>query len=427
MNKLNTTLGCYVPSFFRMELEYPFFQNFDQIRPVDEKFISVYTHEYIHFLQDISTYTGINNAYVYSEYMHGAVNFIYTLPKGELHVPVNLPENYGNVDLNRFVNQEGMGTYSDIDNFFLVKVGKKRKKVPYENDCVRELTQIVLTSAKGDNVIFGSRAIMESMAYLMERQITRGSVAAPDYPYHAAEMVVDKIFPEFGKDVLRIIALCDACMQFPEPGKIFVQSLELFKTMNFCPQNANLIIDHFLTAPCIQMGKEVSMTQGFVSMTMMVGERLKLYLHGKVFQPFHNVIHKLLGFAMNERIHNPYFMLDIVRSGYVLDNPIMRLYTRAIGTPIIKDCNDDYWSVFPKGISEADYWIEYFPTIEQVYKCLAEGNTICDMIPWCEKSPKVSEDERCYMEPWKRVEDSLLCPYAMLWKNWNLVGYMPTE
>lgn len=197
--------------------------------------------------------------------------------------------------------------------------------------------------------------------------------------------------------------------------------------MNFCPQNANLIIDHFLTAPCIQMGKEVSMTQGFVSMTMMVGERLKLYLHGKVFQPFHNVIHKLLGFAMNERIHNPYFMLDIVRSGYVLDNPIMRLYTRAIGTPIIKDCNDDYWSVFPKGISEADYWIEYFPTIEQVYKCLAEGNTICDMIPWCEKSPKVSEDERCYMEPWKRVEDSLLCPYAMLWKNWNLVGYMPTE
>ena len=105
----------------------------------------------------------------------------------------------------------------------------------------------------------------------------------------------------------------------------------------------------------------------------------------------------------------------------------MKRYIASVGTPIIKDCNDEYWLVPPFGKSLADYWIDYFPAMGEVYKCLAMGHTICDMIPWCEKSPKVNVDERCYMEPWSRVKDTYLCPYAMFWKNWNLEGYIPTE
>lgn len=427
MNRLNTTLGSYLPSFFVMEVGFPFPSTIDYTKPIDENWISIFTHEYIHFLQDISTYVGINNAYVYSEHIHGLVSSIYSIPQGQLHIPVNMPNNYGNIDLNRFVNTEGMGTLTEFDEFFLTKVKKKYKKVPFQNKYANRLTQILLKSAKGDKATFGSRAIMESMAYLMEREITRGFMAAPDYPYHAAEMVVEHIFPEFGKDKLRVIALCDACLQFSEPGKIFVQSLEIFKEQNFVPQNANLIIDHFYSCPCEQMGVSTKMMVGFISMSMMVGERLKLYLKGKEFSPFHHVVYNLLGFGMRERINNRYFMLDIVRNGYVLRNPLMNRYIKTTGTPIIKDCNDDYWFVPPKGVNISDYWIDYFPAIEQVYKCLAEGNSICEMIPWCEKSPHAMMYDRCYMEPWKRVQDAYLCPYAMLWKNWNLQGYVPTE
>lgn len=427
MNKLNSTLGSYMPSFFRMEVGFPFPHGWDFTQPMDEKWISVFTHEYIHFLQDLSTHLGFNNAYVYSEYMHGAIKNVSQKPKEQLHIPISMPSNYGDIALNRFVNKEGMGTLTEIEEFFLVNIKKKTKKVPFENDYVKELTQILLTSAKGDKVVFGSRAIMESMAYMMERKITRGSVSAPDYPYNAAEMVVDYIYPEFGKDNLNIIALCDACMQFSEPGKTFIQSLEIFRKQNFLPNNANLVIDHFCSCPCIQMGKDTNMIQGLVFMGMKVGEQLKSYLKGIFFKPFHNVVHNLLGFGMNERIHNRYFMLDIVRNGYVMDNPLVKRYIRTIGTPVIKDCNDDYWFVLPFGKSMSDYWIEYFPAVEQVYKCLAKGNTICDMIPLCGKSPDVIEDNRCWYCPWKRVEDSRLCPYAVLWKHWNLEGYYPTE
>lgn len=426
MNMLNTTLGSYMPSFFRMEVEFPFSSK-DLKAPFDEKWISIFTHEYIHFLQDITTFAGINNAYVYSEHIHGLVNSIYKYPKGNLAVPVSIPENYANIELNQFVNTEGWGTPEEVDEFFLVKITKECKKVPFQNDFVKELTCIVLKSANGDEVVFGTRAIMESMAYMMERMITRGSVPAHEYPYNAAEMVVDNLYPEFGRDKLNIIALCDACMQFSEPGKIFVQSLELFKAQNFSPRDANQVIDHFYSCPFKQMGKTTYLMQGFVSMSMMVGERLKLYLNGSAFKPFHNVVHRLLGFGMKERINNRYFMLDIVRKGYVLDNPIMQRYMATIGTPVIKDCNDDYWSVFPKGISASDYWIDYFPAIEQVYNCLAKGHTLCEMMAWCKKSPGVNEDDRCWMNPWTRADDTYLCPYAMLWKHWNLKGYIPIE
>ena len=126
MNKLNAILGSYMPSFFLMGVSFPFSSE-NLKAPFDEKWISIFTHEYIHFLQDISTYVGLNNAYVYSEHIHGLVNCIYQHPKGNLSVPVSMPRNYANVELNQFVNTEGWGTLGEVNEFFLVKIKRKHK------------------------------------------------------------------------------------------------------------------------------------------------------------------------------------------------------------------------------------------------------------------------------------------------------------
>lgn len=414
-----------MPAFFRMEVNFPFPSGNDWSGRLSEKDVSVFTHEYIHFLQDISTYVGLNNAYVYSEQIHGYVSYIYNFPKGEFSIPVILPSNYGNIDLNKFVNTKCIGDFNEQNNFFLTKIKKRYIKVPYGNPYVKYLTQIILVPAKGSKVEFGARAIMESMAYLMERMITVGSTTPSDFPYLSAEMVVNEIYPEFGNDKLRIIALCDCSLQFSEPGKIFVQSLEIFKREGFLPKDPNVVIDHFYKTPFNQTGQDRNMADGLILQGLSVGERLKLYMNHPSFRPFHNVIHKLIGFGLRERLINRYFMLDIVRNGYVLSNKIMRRYIREVGTPIIKDHNSNYWEVPPIGYTQENYWLEYFPAIEQVYNCLSEGQDICDLIPWCEKSPKTVVDDRCYMKPWTRCNDKYLCPYAMLWRHWNLSNYKP--
>lgn len=428
--KLNKDLGSYLPSFFNMEVSFPFWPGFGTMLdlPMKEQDISVFIHEYIHFLQDISTYAGLNNAYVYSEYIHAAVNTVYKVApnnNNEFYVPLVIPYNYGNIELNKKVNSIGIGSLEQVDLLIPFKIIEKKIKIEYPDPNVKVLTKIYI---KGQNNIkqqFGSRAIMESMAYLIEREITRGAIAAPDFPYNSAEMVIQLTYPEFGTEKLNIIALCDMSMQFSEPGKVFYHSLIDFKNRQFIPSKPEDVIDYFYNSPCIQMGRQTKLTHGFTNMALKVGERLKEYMKGNEFKPFHNVIHNLLGFAINMRINHRYFFINLVRDGYALGNKTLRNTIRAIGTPIIKDSLNDYWLVHPFGTQPENYNICIFPAILEINKLFEKGNDCCEMYDWCQKSPGTREDDRCIFEPWSRCHDQELCPYALLWRHWNLGQYTP--
>lgn len=425
MRLYNTILGSYTPAFFHMDLSFPFRGGERAYEKLNEKEISIFTHEYIHFIQDITTYIGYNNLYVYSEYLHGAVNEIYKKPLGNIDLPIILDNKSGNININQFINKESCGDIQEVNDFFLINITYEKKKVPYKNPFVSHIRKVKLHSAKNDIVDFGYLAIMESMAYLIEKQITKGCTTPPDFPYRSAEMVVNMYYKEFGDDPLRIIALCDASLQFSEPARIFIESLQEFKKMNFNPNNANDITDYFYNKKCIQMGNPVDLTMGIINIGLMTGERLKLYMNDTSFKPFHDTIHTIIGFGISQRIENRYFILDIVRNGYAATNPLLSKFLTRAGTPIIKDKNEDYWIIPPIKKNLSNYWLEYFPAIEGIYNTIAKGSDICELCTWCEKSPHIKQDDRCTNEPWKRIEDKSLCPYAMLWKHWNLSGYIP--
>jgi len=82
-------------------------------RKINETNFSVFIHEYIHFIQDISTYVGYNNLYIYSEYIHGAVNEIYKKPKGKIILPITFSNNYENIGLNQFINKTKTANLND--------------------------------------------------------------------------------------------------------------------------------------------------------------------------------------------------------------------------------------------------------------------------------------------------------------------------
>ena len=94
---LKTTLGYYIPTFFEMHVA----THDDNmiINQMSDGDATVLFHEYIHFLQDITTYYGLNNLYVQSEYLHSVVNRV----KGNLQfqVPYMIRDNKDNVLLNQ--------------------------------------------------------------------------------------------------------------------------------------------------------------------------------------------------------------------------------------------------------------------------------------------------------------------------------------
>lgn len=389
-------------------------------KKVDEKHLSIFAHEYIHFLQDISSYVGLYNAYICSEYIRGSINEIYKYSKGIIKVPICFNDNKHNINLNKFINQSSMGTNIDIQNVFPIRIQETNKKAPYQNV---NLKQVFIYRTGGKPLVFGTRAIMESMAYLIEKLITFGNVSAPDYPYNAAQIVINKIYPDFGYNPLNIIALCDMSLQFSEPGKIFYETLCEYKFKKYSPSEPEEIIDEFNARVCTQQGKKTNLKQSSINMGFLVGDCLCAYLEGSQYRDFHNAIYALLGFGMRQRLMDPYFMLKIARGGNMLKNVKMMSIVREIGTPIIEDSNHDFWIVRPQ-FPLKKFSLRLLPAILEIYKLLSQGNSICEMIDFCEKS-KIAIDNRCYNEPWARCTDMELCPYAELWKRWGLTGYIP--
>lgn len=70
------TLSFYYPSFFYLSIG----DNKDtyDISQMKDHDLSVFFHEYIHFIQDLTTFYGINRAYFINEYVKDLCQVIYS-------------------------------------------------------------------------------------------------------------------------------------------------------------------------------------------------------------------------------------------------------------------------------------------------------------------------------------------------------------
>lgn len=431
MKNFSKELGSYMPSFYYMKLTFPFYDAQMALYNLSKKNLSVFIHEYIHFLQDISSYSLLNNAYVYTEYIHAAVNCVYKMPKGKIRVPISIPVNYKNVYLNQMINSICMGSVQDCNTMFITDIKFERHHAPKS----LHLTIPQLKLANGKNVDFGIYAIMESMAYMIERKITQGSVTPPDFPYNAAMYVVNYIYPEFGKEEFNVIALCDISLQFSNPGRVFVQTLKKMHDESFLPLKAELIYDYMYAQSIELMGEQTTLDNALMCIGMISQKRMKEYMKGELFDGFRKIIDEI-SFGYHQRIANRYFMLDIARGGLALWNKKLVNIMSIVGSPLIQDSQNRYSYVPIAGRSKNEYW-QYFPAIEQIYKCFSEGCDVCEMIDLCENKPEgktcqnndmssfAEIDECCWNAPWQRSSMQHLCPYALLWKHWNLMEWEP--
>ena len=182
---LKTTLGYYIPTFFEMHVS-----TYDDdmvINRMTDRDATVLFHEYIHFLQDITTFYGLNNLYVQSEYFHSVVNRI----KGnqQFHVPFMIEDNNDNVLLNQIVCKLTVGDYAEQEHYHVYSIDEMEEEL-IPNPFLKKIKSIVL-NFDGDSLrSFGAIAIMESMAYILERLCSPNAyTTSPDYPYRAAELV----------------------------------------------------------------------------------------------------------------------------------------------------------------------------------------------------------------------------------------------
>lgn len=425
MKDLLSNSGRYVPSFFMMKIDSEHFGN-----DMTDKDLSLFVHEYVHFLQSFTTVKGLERLTSDFWMLRRMVEYIKEQGKQNVSVPFNkdilneLTKNNELIDTIAW-GESGADSYDDKIQLEDILVDTKT----FDIDGVRYMDTVALTyvDAEGKEgvCVFGIRDLYEGMAYLIEQLITKDYEHSPDCPYSTAKMVAEYYYPELVKDSRNIIALCDNALMFSNPGVEYVRMLQYMKEVSFLPQSPDEIYAFIESNwEVYDIDRSVTTLDAFV---LKVSEAREI-LHGCLsndayFDSYHQWVDFILDFAIYLRTFNPLFWLDVVDNGYVKENLYFNTLLNSIGTPIVEIKKNECFSMNIMDERIDTYCLSYFRVFYQIYELLTDGRLMCNLLPWCSDPRCATEpDKCCWNEPWNHCEQKDLCPFVAIWNHWGLNG-----
>lgn len=424
--------GEYMPAFFEMYLK---IDGEIDLNKLSEKDFSLFFHEYIHFLQDITTTYGLTTCYAYGEYVQSVVNDIYAKGQQIIEVPYIYDDNKDNIRLSEQIQNLTLGEWdSYIKTLEDVKVSFDECELEFgKEQNLARITTVCIQANENDIISFGASAIKESIAYIMERYCCKEYERSDDFPYSSAEKVASAIFPDFGQRTLNVLALADCSLMFSNPGHVFVKMLYQFRNKQYNPVKAQDIYSQLKNA---KVNTGIKIFDYFEDVANEARKKLKSYYmvpeHPELHEAYHEWVDTIIDTALKIRKQTPSYLLDIIADSPVSTSGLFTEIVNDLGTPMMKNKQKDYYTIKPKG--KLGWGVEVMKSVHQIYKILHDGNLQCSLYPWCLRSFQEHPEEKlnptedkCLHTPWVRASEEELCPLGLLWKNWNLSPYYPKK
>ena len=234
MNTLRTINGRYFPSFFTIHAD-------TCIAPEEylkDGLVETIMHEYIHFIQDVSTVYGLANL---SNTFSDISNF-YNIIEDKIKLPYKFP----NIKV-REINKDLFSIYySECPYFTLPKldVNIEINSLPVSKlglDGFPMLNYYEVDFIEGGNkhsFPFGACSLLEGMAKLIEYHLFQVSQNENKWvlPYDFPEIIAKHLYPKLGNNLAYVVALCDVSLMYYHSGEVFVKMLEMMKEENYYPQ-----------------------------------------------------------------------------------------------------------------------------------------------------------------------------------------------
>lgn len=409
-------LGNYETSYFVMNV--PTEADLE-IRNLSDEDFAVFFHEYIHFLQDITSFYGYMGIYSHGEYIRRAINDIYDGPK-QFTVPLNLEEKGDYVILNKRISSFSLGDRDD-HNFVIIEDAYIENHQLTNSFAIPELHVLAMTNHGKEEIIVGAYAIRENMAYLLERKCTTKYKKSSDFPYQIVELLANKICP--GKlTELDLIALCDISLQSSVPGYAIFLMLDAIASGKMVINKPEDVYDFFFSKRIVFLDDKMEVGQALITASKMATEHLLSYVQIETLsQEYQEWVLFTMQAGIGLRIEQPFFFLEMARGKRNKENSILKYIAKNIGSPqMVNELGKRFQLATDRPICRFEY-LEAVKEIEQLFE---DGKHKCNLRPWCEMSSDAAPvDDRCDFAPWKRCNDEQLCPYGLLWRHWKLADY----
>lgn len=429
------TLGFFEPSLFHIHLAYGV--KLDDWKNWPDEALFTFFHEYIHFLQDLTTTSGLYNIYVLDEVLKYDVNYIYSLPKGAFSVPIIVADSGDNV-LNNIAVRAKMtcsdNQLTDNEKNRLVVTGRaivSDQLMTVDGQQIN-LYKVTVPTNLGKSITLTAEEITESMACLGQKiayrkELAQGKVTLtpPNYPYYTVEQLASHYTSPLIKSEEFLYTLCDFSLMYQHPAKVFVQFLEI-------AENAPTVTDYRAAIKLIQAccnnidgyGHTIAFEdigkQAFTCAFNGLRSRFKGFDHACLRNWFSEVMSK--AFAIRQNV--PFFMIDLVTNGNARTNPYFEFLMDFLGTPLLTD--DDNKSYFYNATKEVlnTRRLARLKVAGNILFTLNGSGAACELYDYC-KAAGHCVNEDCNNRPWKKAKHFCACPYGHLWMGWKLKEYYP--
>lgn len=205
--------GCYYTSFYSIYLNGTYNEDLSKMTQKDQ---GTLLHEYIHFLQNISTPWGIR----LSQYIYSCMFETLRELNGQNEVTIPLK-----IQVNRTISQQirfALGTsklttsHASIDwnkriglFFKEIKIKEKKYKMP--------IFTVTLNTGRTEDLEIGGLVVMETMSSLYQSLIDPNA-SHPDVPYNLIVKFCQQYYPELATDTRKLICLCYVSLFSAFPG-----------------------------------------------------------------------------------------------------------------------------------------------------------------------------------------------------------------
>lgn len=425
------TLGYYEPGFFHLRLNTS--SNILDLNNLfnsgqNKQLSSTFLHEYIHFLQEVTSTNGLLNGYFYIDLIKDINRKIRESKNIKFKVPVEIDNEFNTkakMELNEvYRGNYKLTSYAKYDFYeketteIIDKEGKSIKptkfKIHYTDIQTREKKYFY----------FGHTCLKEQIAHSIQNAYAE--TEHPDIPYQIAEQIVNIEYPNFGGANYKfIVALCDSSLMSFHPAQMFFNTIERMKKENFSPKNCKEIYDFAFKATMLK--GEIGEFTANSLFEKVIDDSIKQYhnaLKSPIFLEIYDWLNHILIQAKKLRLENPDFLCNLLDSRGNLTDAFYDIF-RKLGSPFFTNNKNEGGFVPPTNLNKKHsrpFQLLVFKEILRVYF----GEKSCSMINFCKLSPeKDMVDENCIKSPWNKVNESKLCPFAQMWKTWGLMGKIP--
>lgn len=398
------TLGEYFLNSFIIKCNKKI--DFDDISKSDDiNSLGTFFHEYMHFLQNISTTYGcMSMTYYYANTM----NILFEISNSKnSKIPRVIPNNNESVEYlaniyNLTLGDTDLWTYECYDDIRIVDIQINSEE--WIEDKYKNATTptIVLETKKNGKIVkknfqFGAMAVMESMASLFERIIYNKRFLGKQVQYNICEILWDYLLPRKFNQIHLVFLACECALMYDNPGLIF------YSILKFCLCEEN---DELNKAKIIDAFRNSIRPSYIDTYNNYYNEMIK---HFDDLVPPNNMFCKDLsehvkGFLKkiyDLRTLNVHFLTDIISGDNEISSKVLiiDLMKNTNAIPLIIDSDNEILSGLKQQLNKMDmtnnlalYSFNQFWGIR--------GKNRCFMLEICEKNSKDLIDNRCTECPW---------------------------